>query len=285
MRPDLVLLDIGLPTLNGISVARRIRDASPDSKILFLTEESSPDVAEAALEAGGAGYVVKADAGRELLVAVKAVCEGRRYISSRLVGHVFFGTPDNDPPEWHTFHKLQIYSDDASFLNGFASFIAGGLNAGNAVVALATEAHRQGLYQKLRSQRFDLDAVIRSGSYISMDVGETLSSFILGDRPDAEQFATLVNNVVEKASKDPNGAGRRVLACGECSPFLWAQGKLDTALRVEELFDAVAHKFKLSILCGYAAECLRGSEKHPIARAICSVHSSIIPYNQSSQLA
>jgi hypothetical protein len=118
-----------------------------------------------------------------------------------------------------------------------------------------------------------------------MDVGETLSSFMLGDRPDAEQFATLVNNVVEKASKDPNGAGRRVLACGECSPFLWAQGMLDTALRVEELFDAVAHKFKLSILCGYAAECLRGSEEHPIARAICSVHSSIIPYNQSSQLA
>jgi len=46
-RPELILLDIGLPTLNGIKAAQRIRDVSPDSKILFLTEESSPDVAEA----------------------------------------------------------------------------------------------------------------------------------------------------------------------------------------------------------------------------------------------
>ena len=85
-RPELILLDIGLPTLNGIKAAQRIRDVSPDSKILFLTEESSPDVAEAALDAGGDGYVVKSDAGRELLAAVKAVSEGKRYISAKIGG-------------------------------------------------------------------------------------------------------------------------------------------------------------------------------------------------------
>lgn len=99
LRPDLILLDIGLPTLNGIEVARRIREVSPDSKILFLSEESSPEVAEAALEAGGSGYVVKSDAGRELLTAVKAVSEGKRYISSRLAGQVFVGTPDVNTSE------------------------------------------------------------------------------------------------------------------------------------------------------------------------------------------
>ena len=60
--PDLILLDIGLPTLDGIKAARRIRDVSPNSKILFLTEQSSPDIAQEALGAGGAGYVVKSDA-------------------------------------------------------------------------------------------------------------------------------------------------------------------------------------------------------------------------------
>ncbi len=96
LRPDLILLDIGLPKLNGIKAASRIRDVSPDSKILFLTEESSPDVAQAALAAGGSGYVVKSDAGRELLAAVKAMSSGNRYVSARLTGQVSFAPPHDD---------------------------------------------------------------------------------------------------------------------------------------------------------------------------------------------
>src|SRR5215467_863155 len=99
LRPDLLLLDIGLPTLNGIKAASRIRDVSPDSKILFLSEESSPEVAEAALEAGGTGYVVKSDAGRELLPAVKALSEGKRYISSSLGDRVCIVKLDDDTYE------------------------------------------------------------------------------------------------------------------------------------------------------------------------------------------
>jgi DNA-binding NarL/FixJ family response regulator len=89
LRPDLIVLDIGLPTLNGIKVAQRIREVSPNSKILFLSEQNSPDIVETALESGGAAYVVKSDAGRELLAAVKAVSKGKRYISARLVGQFF----------------------------------------------------------------------------------------------------------------------------------------------------------------------------------------------------
>jgi len=99
LHPDLILLDIGLPTLNGIQAARRIRNLSPDSRILFLSEESSPEVAEAALEAGGTGYVVKSDAGRELLPAVKALSEGKRYISSSLGDRVCIVKLDDDTYE------------------------------------------------------------------------------------------------------------------------------------------------------------------------------------------
>jgi len=95
LRPDLVLLDIGLPTLNGIQAARRIRRVSPNSRILFLSENMAPDVAEGALEAGGAGYVVKSDAGRELLAAVQAVSEGKRYVSAILAGQVLCPTAED----------------------------------------------------------------------------------------------------------------------------------------------------------------------------------------------
>jgi DNA-binding NarL/FixJ family response regulator len=76
LQPDLILLDIGLPTINGIDAARQISEVSPKSKILFVSENQSPDIAEAALSTGARGYVVKSDAASELLPAVKAVLEG-----------------------------------------------------------------------------------------------------------------------------------------------------------------------------------------------------------------
>jgi len=280
LRPDLILLDIGLPTLNGIKAASRIRDVSPDSRILFLSEESSPEVAEAALEAGGAGYVVKSDAGRELLTAVKALSEGKRYISARLAGQVFFGTPDDHPSG---SHELRIFSSDASFLDGFTSFIASGLSGGNAVVVVATEAHRQGLFQKLQTRGFDLDAIVKCGSYISIDAPGALSSFMVDDQPDPIQFVNMVSNVVKTAGKAPNGATRRVSVCGEGAPLLWKQGKLDAALRVEGLWDEVSQEHGLSTLCGYLSEDLHDEKTHQIFQTICSLHTVVTHRDHSPQ--
>ena len=88
LQPDLIVLDIGLPTLNGIEAARRIRKLSPKSKILFLSQESSDDVVQESLGLGVGGFVVKAHAGSELLAAVEAIGEGRRFISAGLAAHV-----------------------------------------------------------------------------------------------------------------------------------------------------------------------------------------------------
>jgi DNA-binding NarL/FixJ family response regulator len=84
LKPDLILLDIGLPKLNGLQAAREIRKLSPDSKIIFVSQESSPDVVQEALSLGALGYVAKTRAASDLLAAVEAVLEGRRFISSGL---------------------------------------------------------------------------------------------------------------------------------------------------------------------------------------------------------
>jgi len=91
LQPDLILLDIGLPTLNGLDAARRIRTLSPTSKIVFVTQESSADVVQEALNIGASGYVAKADAGRELIAAVTAVLRGEQFVGSRFAGHDFSG--------------------------------------------------------------------------------------------------------------------------------------------------------------------------------------------------
>ena len=85
--PDLILLDIGLPTINGLEAARRICKCAPQSKILFVSENRSPEIAEEALGTGAGGYLVKSDAAKELLSAINAVLEGKRFISASLAGH------------------------------------------------------------------------------------------------------------------------------------------------------------------------------------------------------
>lgn len=85
LQPDLILLDIGLPKLNGIKAALRIRECAPHARILFFTEDSSPDIAEEALRTGD-GYIVKAGAAQELLPAVEAVLRGGKFVSALLGG-------------------------------------------------------------------------------------------------------------------------------------------------------------------------------------------------------
>jgi DNA-binding NarL/FixJ family response regulator len=82
LKPDLVVLDIGLPSINGIEAARRIRQVSPSPKIVFLSMEKSPDVVQAALSTGAQGYVHKARAQSDLLPAIDAVLRGEQFVSS-----------------------------------------------------------------------------------------------------------------------------------------------------------------------------------------------------------
>jgi DNA-binding NarL/FixJ family response regulator len=81
LRPDLILMDIGLPSINGIEAARQIRKLVPDSKIIFVSQESSAEVVQEALSLEASGYVLKALAGRDLLTAVQAVLLRKKFVS------------------------------------------------------------------------------------------------------------------------------------------------------------------------------------------------------------
>jgi DNA-binding NarL/FixJ family response regulator len=86
LQPDLIILDIGLPGLNGIEVARRIGKVASAARIIFLTQECAPDIVKEAFSLGAWGYVIKARAGTELLAAVEAVSNGSTFLSEGLDG-------------------------------------------------------------------------------------------------------------------------------------------------------------------------------------------------------
>jgi len=89
LRPDLIVIDVGLPKMHGIEAIRQIREHVPKSIVLFVSQNSDADVVQRALEVGGKGYVLKAQAGSDLLPAVDAVLRGQRFVSGGLGARAF----------------------------------------------------------------------------------------------------------------------------------------------------------------------------------------------------
>ena len=85
LQPDLILLDLSLPKLSGMEAARRIRKLSPNSKIVILSQDPSPEIVQGALQLGASGYLLKSDA-TELPLAVEALLQGRVFVSRRVKG-------------------------------------------------------------------------------------------------------------------------------------------------------------------------------------------------------
>ena len=291
LQPDLILLDIGLPNLNGIEAARRIHKLSPETKILFVSQESSADVVREALGTGASGYIVKTDAGRELLEGVNAVLRGELFIGERFFGHSFvegsgavasqkLPTKDAFAPlqrstEIAHRHEAGFYSDDAGLLDGFTQFIGAAIKSGSAVIVIATESHRDSLLLRLQAHGLDIGAAIEQGRYISLDAAETLSTFMVNDQPDPVRFQKAVGDTIVAAAKAVKGECPRVAACGECAPLLWAQGNAEAAIRVEHLWDEIAKRYDLDTLCGYPLGSFQAEPDSLIFQRICAEHSAV----------
>jgi DNA-binding NarL/FixJ family response regulator len=272
LKPDLIVLDIGLPKLNGIEAARQIRQLSPGSKIVFLSQNNDLSVVRAALGTGAQGYVYKLDVRRDLLPAIEAVRRGKQFVSSSLKGHEFTDTAGEKLPHRH---EVQFYSHDAALLDTFAHFIAVALKAGDAAIAVITESHRDGLVRRLKTQGLDVDAAIQQGRYIQLDVAKTRSTFMVNGMPDAARFFEVLSGLIEAATKAAKREHSRVVACRECSPLLWAQGKPEATIRLEQLWDDVGKTFKVDILCGYALSSFHNEEDKQVFQGICAEHSAV----------
>src|SRR5579864_3367365 len=79
LNPDVILLDVSMPKMNGLEACRLIRKAVPASEVLIVTQHDSPQMMREALDAGARGYVVKSNAGRDLIAAVEAVSQHRSF--------------------------------------------------------------------------------------------------------------------------------------------------------------------------------------------------------------
>jgi DNA-binding NarL/FixJ family response regulator len=279
LQPDLILLDIGLPQISGIEVARLIKVLCPSSKILFMSENRSWDIAQEALSTGAGGYVVKSDAASELLPAVKAVLEGNRYISASLAGHQ--SDYAHDPKkavtpfraEKRIRHEVEFYADDAGFVNGFARFIEVALKAENAVIVIATESHQASLLQRLAADGFDVPTDIKEGRYVPFEVTSTVSSFMVNGWPDPVRFRKLAIDLITKAAEGANEQSRCVVVCGEGVHTLLAAGNVEATIKLERMWNEIAQPCKVDILCGYFRSAFAEEDISTLER-VCAEHTA-----------
>jgi CheY-like chemotaxis protein len=266
LQPDLILLDIRLPRISGLEAARRIRKLAPYSKILFLSMESSFSVLQECFRLGGLGYVQKMSARTDLLPAIDAVLRGIRFVSKGL--ELFDSEADVVPYR----HELLFCSEDAVFLDGLSRFVASAIGAANAVIVLVTQAHRDDL-ERLLMERLDVGAAIQQRTYVPWDVHEALPTFMVNDWPDELRFSNAVGDLFKSVAKGTRAEPRRVVACGECAPTLWAQGELEAAIQLEHLWNVAARRNGVDTLCAYPV--LHRPANDVAFERLCAEHTTV----------
>jgi PAS domain S-box-containing protein len=174
-------------------------------------------------------------------------------------------------------HVVQFYSEDEAFLNGLTQFVGTALGAGDAAIVIATKAHRDRLSRRLRARGLDVAAVTAEGRYIALDAQVTLSKFMLEGWPDPIRFADVIGNVMTSAREHAQGPNSSVTAFGEMVSLLWAEGKCEAAIRLEQLWNELMKVQSFSLLCAYPmASFDRNEHSEPFLR-ICASHSGVVP--------
>ena len=254
LHPDLILLDLNLPKMNGFEVAKHIRRLDPHARLLFMSQESSSDVVREALGLGALGYVHKISAATDLWPAIDAALAGQRFVSRSLA----FSGPTAAPAPRR--HEILFCRDDAAIVDGLTRSIAAALNAADAAIVLATESHRTHLVQELRSQGVDIDGAIERGTCLLFDADVA---------PDPVRFVAAIDGVRAAAAK-AGKAHPRVVFCGERAGRLWAAGRTAEAVQLEQFCGELAHD--VDILCAYPVPY---TEDNPMLTRICAEHTAV----------
>jgi DNA-binding response OmpR family regulator len=247
LQPDVVVLDIRLPTLHGLAAAERIRSLSPASHIVFLSQESTPEVVHAALNLGSRACIHKTRA-RYLLPAVEAILDGAGGACRQ--------------------HQACFHSDDATLLDAAEHCLGSALTVQNAAVAIITRPHLQELVTRLKAWDIDVDRAVARGAFVPLDADEIVSQL----RADgvARSRPSLIHTIESAAAATRPGS--RVAVFGESASMLLASGHAETAIALEQLGTEIVHSMPVDILCTH----LLGADDHDAGfKALCAHHGAI----------
>jgi PAS domain S-box-containing protein len=172
-------------------------------------------------------------------------------------------------------HTVQFYDDDAFLVTVVGEYLAGGLDARQPLVVIATPPHRKAFVARLRARGRDVAAERRSGMLVMLDARETLGKVMVDGVPDAARFRAVLADVIRKTQSGHGGSSLRMY--GEMVDLLWKERDAAAANRLEELWNDLRKRFDFSLLCAYAmANFDRAADAEQFV-AICDQHTSVAP--------
>jgi CheY-like chemotaxis protein len=269
LQPDVVVLDLSMPGVDGLQAAVRIGACGSPARLVFLSNYESEEFVLAALTRGASGFVVKRRMERDLLAAVDHALAGRHLLPSAAV------IPHWPRPAGRR-HDLQLYRDDASLCSSVIRFFEQALDAGHALVAVASASHLAGLEAEFEREAIDAAALVAQGRYTTLDSSVALDATLANGVPDCARFNTAIGPLVDRALRTATSSPPHVTFFGEVAPILWSRGDFDAAIQFERIADEVFAARPMSVLCAYRIEAAR-DEGAPGLSAICAEHAAIVP--------
>jgi|tagenome__1003787_1003787.scaffolds.fasta_scaffold20748841_2 DNA-binding NarL/FixJ family response regulator len=268
--PDIVVLDIAMPDLDGLQTAERIRASGSRAAIVFLSTHADPDFAAAAMLQGARAFVAKTRMTLDLEPAVAHAHAGRAFIA-------FPGVlPQWERPPDLPRHDLQLYTTGAYLAEAVAAYFDSALDAGHSMMSIATPEHQHAIDTALAKRGIEVDTLLAGGRYCVMDSAAALDAVCRGGRPDAECWKAAVEPLLERGLRAATGSQAHFSMFGETAPILGRRGDLDNMDRLEAIAGEYAASRPMSILCGYSTT-LVGDHRHHVGARVCRLHATIVP--------
>lgn len=174
-------------------------------------------------------------------------------------------------------HVVQFYTKDSFLLDGLCEFVRCALEDGESVILVVSQAHRDGLRQRIRAARVRTRIASRTGRYVVLDAAETMAKFMTGNMPDRRKFESVMGMVIRRAEGASRAKYRRVAIFGEMVALLSAEKKFDAAIKLEQLWNELAQTHFFYLRCAYPVSSFQGELKGEPYCAVCAEHSVVVP--------
>jgi DNA-binding NarL/FixJ family response regulator len=264
-RPDVVVLDVSMPDLNGFQVLEQLRRDGPETKVVFLTMHRDDEFVVAAINAGASGYVLKSRIHLDLIGAIDHVLAERLFVPSLTSLSTVAGNR----------HAIQFHTNDSHFLDAVTHLVGATLRSGEQVVLVTSDATRTGVAQRLQARHLNLAMLAQQGQYFAQDSVLALSQVLNRGRPDKDRLAEIIHGLDRLRLAGPDGPRGRLTIFGDMTVALCRNGDFEAAVELERIWNELTRPLPFFTVCSYPIDCFEHSDTRNQLANVCAEHSAV----------